>query len=362
MVEKHKVLDKLYNEFLGIAFNTKPLNISNAKAAIIKFYTLFGFKEPEFIYIESPSKCVDYFNMGHTKYEPNTHTFIWGIDSLIKTIEMNIYAKDRDLVDLFLRGDNNQFNTLNAAISQNRWVIGNSLPNYYKYKPSGYGQHWIGDTMLARTAKHLGIDFDEKFKDQYNYLEQFNTEVKLQYNLKCIYNTLEEVVDNCFWFWSMNNSQMCIICERPTFTKYDKRGRLHNEKDAAVVFKDDTKVYIWNGIPVPEKMVLNPDSYSGEEILGLDNSEIRRTLIEIIGTENFMSKLENPGIVHIDVGGVLYKIDLPNDEPLVMVYVKDPSTNRYYFIRVPPNIRTVKEAVAWTFGIDETEYQPKAET
>jgi len=81
-----------------------------------------------------------------------------------------------------------------------------------------------------------------------------------------------------------------------------------------------------------------------------------------VGTENFMSKLENPGIVHMDVGGILYRIDLPGDEPLVMVYVKDPSTDRYYFIRVPPDMRTVKEAVAWTFGMDELDYQPKKET
>ena len=37
-------------------------------------------------------------------------------------------------------------------------------------------------------------------------------------------------------------------------------------------------------------------------------------------------------------------------------------TRRTYFLRVPPTMRTAREAVAWTFGLDGGEYRPAAES
>ena len=33
-----------------------------------------------------------------------------------------------------------------------------------------------------------------------------------------------------------------------------------------------------------------------------------------------------------------------------------------YFIAVPPDTKTAHEAVAWTFGLSESEYEPVVET
>ena len=71
--------------------------------------------------------------------------------------------------------------------------------------------------------------------------------------------------------------------------------------------------------------------------------------------------------VHTDETGVLWRVDLPNDEPLVMVEVLNSTpepdgTRRTYFLRVPPNTRTARQGVAWTFGLAEEEYSPKFQT
>jgi hypothetical protein len=42
--------------------------------------------------------------------------------------------------------------------------------------------------------------------------------------------------------------------------------------------------------------------------------------------------------------------------------VQDASTDREYYLRVPPTIQTVEEAVAWTFGLTAGEYRPARET
>jgi hypothetical protein len=37
-------------------------------------------------------------------------------------------------------------------------------------------------------------------------------------------------------------------------------------------------------------------------------------------------------------------------------------TFRTYFLRVPPETRTARQGVAWTFGMTEQEYAPTVET
>lgn len=59
----------------------------------------------------------------------------------------------------------------------------------------------------------------------------------------------------------------------------------------------------------------------------------------------------------------LYQKEQKDDEPIVMVHLKNSTAEpdgsiKDYFIRVPPTIRRAGEAVAWTFGMTEQQYQP----
>jgi hypothetical protein len=65
-----------------------------------------------------------------------------------------------------------------------------------------------------------------------------------------------------------------------------------------------------------------------------------------------------------DARGELIAVDLGDDPERVAHYVQvqDPSTARPQFLRVPPSITRVDEAVAWTFELGEQEYQPEQET
>jgi hypothetical protein len=70
--------------------------------------------------------------------------------------------------------------------------------------------------------------------------------------------------------------------------------------------------------------------------------------------------------VRLEVGAPV-RLDLPDDEPLVCVEVTDArpdaaGTFSYHMLRVPPDVRTPREAVAWTFGVEAGEYHPLLET
>jgi hypothetical protein len=50
------------------------------------------------------------------------------------------------------------------------------------------------------------------------------------------------------------------------------------------------------------------------------------------------------------------------EEPIMLVKVKDPSTGLIHLLRVPPTMRTCREAITWTFGMTGEEYNPIVET
>jgi hypothetical protein len=71
--------------------------------------------------------------------------------------------------------------------------------------------------------------------------------------------------------------------------------------------------------------------------------------------------------LHSDETGTLYRMNVPGDEPILVVQVinstpePDGSFNEY-FLRVPPSIARARQGVAWTFGLSEEEYYPIAES
>lgn len=95
------------------------------------------------------------------------------------------------------------------------------------------------------------------------------------------------------------------------------------------------------------------------------NTEIRRILVERYGEERFIHDAE-AAVVHRDDFGILYRLDLAGHEPWVSVKVVTSSPEvdgsfRDYF-GVPPWMQTAREAVAWTFSMNEQGYKPDQES
>jgi hypothetical protein len=91
------------------------------------------------------------------------------------------------------------------------------------------------------------------------------------------------------------------------------------------------------------------------------NSELQRELIERYGgIEQYMRDV-GAAPIHGDDTGTLWRIDSAA-EPIAAVEVACPSTGRVYMLRVPPEMATAHEAVAWTFGLDADDYQLTAQS
>lgn len=101
---------------------------------------------------------------------------------------------------------------------------------------------------------------------------------------------------------------------------------------------------------------------TAKKILGITNTAVRRICLEELGYARFLSQVPHEILDKADENE-LVKIDWhKREEPIFLVKVKCPSTGAFYALRVPPEVKTVKEAVAWTFGVNKDEYRPVAET
>jgi hypothetical protein len=72
-------------------------------------------------------------------------------------------------------------------------------------------------------------------------------------------------------------------------------------------------------------------------------------------------------LVHQDDFGRLWEAGRTAGEPIRMVEVvnatlEEDGSSRHHLLRVPPSVRTAREAVAWTFGLGAAEYMPARES
>jgi hypothetical protein len=154
-----------------------------------------------------------------------------------------------------------------------------------------------------------------------------------------------------------------ILVRRPKVFSRDAQGRLHSATGKCLEFHEGWGWYAWHGVRVSEQVILRPETLTREDFLGAPNLEVRRVIQERM-SGRFVREL---GGVVIDAGsrGTLYEIPLPEDDPERIaryIQVQDASTPRQYFLRVPPTVQTVAEAVAWSFQLTAEAYGPAHET
>jgi hypothetical protein len=163
-------------------------------------------------------------------------------------------------------------------------------------------------------------------------------------------------------FWVLE--QEVVAVPRPALRLED--GRLHSEDGPAVFWPDGPRYWFWRGVQVPQRVIEAAETLSAAEIAAEQNVEVRRAMIERFGVERYLRE-SDACKVGVDETGTLRRLQLPGEEPALVVEVVDSTpqpdgSHRRYFLRVPPYLRTPREAVAWTFGFeDPREYGPEVE-
>jgi hypothetical protein len=107
----------------------------------------------------------------------------------------------------------------------------------------------------------------------------------------------------------------------------------------------------------------NMARFSPKDITRVRNADIRAWLMREYGVSKWFNDM---GAITIHEDGDKKLLRLSADktsmaENMVMVQVIDSTTKEVYLLRVPPDMKTCKEAVAWTFRMDKGQYNPTKE-
>jgi hypothetical protein len=163
-------------------------------------------------------------------------------------------------------------------------------------------------------------------------------------------------------YWVLH--QEVVAVPRPALRVVD--ASLHAPDGPAVAWPGGAHYYFWRGIQVPEHFIAEPDRLNPRRILEERNQELQRVMLERLGYDRFILEL-GAVPVQADEFGALYRVRRQYREPFALVHVTNSTpepdgSRKRYFLRVPPDVKTAREAVAWTFGLPADEYRPTQET
>ena len=175
---------------------------------------------------------------------------------------------------------------------------------------------------------------------------------------------LAEAVASLGWWWPLRGA--AVLTDRPTVLGRDGRGNLHAEHGPALAWADGYTLHALHGVPVPARLVEAPETITAVQIRNERNVEVCRFLLERYGHQRYLRNIRAKRM-HADEFGVLWRCPMPDGEDLVLVQVTNATPEpdgsfRTYWLRVPPGMRTARQAVAWTFCLDEGDYHPAAQT
>lgn len=150
--------------------------------------------------------------------------------------------------------------------------------------------------------------------------------------------------------------------------RLDSEGRLHDwDGLPAAEWPSGRGLYFWRGVWMTESAGRRPDAVTASRIAGWANAERRRVAIERMGLEGFIGGL-GAQVVQQDDYGRLWRTEREIDgERFVAVEVVNATAEpdgsvRRYFLRVPPDVRSARRGVAWTFGLTRRAYAPEVES
>ena len=116
---------------------------------------------------------------------------------------------------------------------------------------------------------------------------------------------------------------------------------------------------------MPAATIERPDTITVERILGEENTEIRKGLIQIRGEGWFLGQTKAKILDEdSDLSGMprrLFKFHSRNTSWCVLE-VECPSKRDKHYLWVPPSMTRCSQACAWTFGFDvPDQYRPLVE-
>ena len=166
----------------------------------------------------------------------------------------------------------------------------------------------------------------------------------------------QSLVRGCSWFGGYENT--FLIIDRPQILSVDEEYRLHGEGKPAIQFSDGLTIYAYHGVKLPERYgKFFPSQWQSQWLLSEENVELRRVLLQGIGYARLCVELQAEQLDEWQEYSLLRINSTIDIEPIYLLKMICPSTGYCHALRVPPQMTSAREAIAWVnWDIDPEEF------
>ncbi len=321
----------VYREkWMRIAFSTEPIDKQKAARTVTEAYSLIGKKKPNIIFVDSPYAV-------YKKYE-----------ELTKRCSL-----DRLLILAYLL----QSEIWNKLVPQLCEELTSKITKQVKSGLKEKLKYPIGtQEFLENVGLCIYYITPKEFVDCCNLIDFCIDVLNLSYSYETEWILLQSIVKSCGIIYAYE--EIAIICDRPRILSFDNQNRLHAEGSPAIQYADGFSVYAYHGVTLPEKYgKLHPNQWQAQWLLEEKNAELRRVLMQGIGYSRICQELQ---ALELDRWQEYSLLKINNDvdiEPIYLLKMTCPSTGFIHALRVPPNVESARDAIAWVnWGIDPEEF------
>lgn len=148
------------------------------------------------------------------------------------------------------------------------------------------------------------------------------------------------------------HEKFCMISDRPRVLKVNARNQPHCDTGPFCQWSDGAAIYALNGVRVPAWLVETPaDQIDPKSILTETNAQVRSEIVKKVGIQRILTAL---GSETIDTWNdyELILLNMQDGRHRPYLKMKNPSVNLVHVEGVPPEIKTVKQALAWRNGLE----------
>ncbi len=368
--EQEALLPFYREKWMKMALSTEPIDREKAASAVKAAYASIDLPEPEIFFYSSPyaglSNCL---KRNWLTEVVNEEEWLDQInDEFIPSLGEQLFFNFEGQLEEHLRI--RLYHELSSRIRYQ--LLKNQLWDELGYLLwDGFWWNMLGaDTQCANTQMWVGMgafyDFCtavlncvlypvEAAKFKLSFRGNYDVELVEENNRKK-WEIFQLLVKECGWIFAFE--KFCIVCDRPRILSFDNEYRLHAEGSPAIQFADGYSLYAYHGVRLPEKYgKLHPQQWQAKWLLEEENAELRRVLIQVIGYYRISQEL---AVAELDCFReyTLLKIDTEVDiEPIYLLKMSCPSTGFTHLLRVPPDMKSAREAIAWVnWGIDPEEF------
>ncbi|BBD63173.1 hypothetical protein NIES2109_60230 (plasmid) [Nostoc sp. HK-01] len=341
--EQEDLIPIYHHKWINIALSTERINRKAASIAIKEAYAFIGLSEPKIRFYDSP--YIAFINFINNLSTPINYSLIEKIQKPIwkclnsqldKFIQPLLFQELHDInCNIFENFIDMLVSQLSDDINNEVWEIyANSNFDIYQIEPRFWS--YVPGSLLDFCISVLNCTYPERE-----------------------WTVLQGLMDHCGLIFP--DEKIVFISERPSELSFNNLSssypRIHAEGKPAIRFVDGYSIYAYHGVILPKKYSVHPDNWQAKWLLEEENAELRRVLIQGLGYTKILEELSP---IELDSYREYKLLKIVNDidiEPIYLLKMTCPSTGFIHVLRVPPNMKSAREAICWVnWGVDPNDF------